>query len=67
MRVLKLSKVQEEWVDQEGKIVYIKGVPVSKRGGLTYIEWLEAKDMQSGSSVTDSNGIRYIAPFILTY
>ena len=57
---------REVWRDSEGKIVYIKGVPVKIRGGLNRWEWGEAKDMRSGS-VTTNDGITYIPPFTKSY
>jgi hypothetical protein len=49
------------WEDREGKVVFIKGVPIKDRGGLSYIEWMEAKDMKSGS--VSKGGETYYAPF----
>jgi hypothetical protein len=60
-----IKNKKEVWRDTEGKIVYIRGVPVKLRGGLTHIEWNEAKDMQSGSVIKDN--IKYIPPFTKTY
>ena len=62
MNWYKKANSREVWVDSKGQTVYIKGVPTSERGGLTYHEWNEAKDMQSGS-VTNNEGITYVPPF----
>ena len=63
--IKKSSQPKEVWRDSEGKIIYIKGVPVKERGGLTYVQWNEAKDMQYGSVTKD--GIKYIPPFSVSY
>ena len=61
-KYLEENITREVWRDSEGKIVYIKGVPVKIRGGLTRWQWEETKDMKRGKVTTD-DGITYIPPF----
>ena len=59
------GSIIEVWRDSEGQLTYIKGVPVKVRGGLTNVEWGEAKDMKHGSVTKD--GIEYLPPFTASY
>jgi hypothetical protein len=63
--IKKSSQPKEVWRDSKGQLAYIKGVPVKIRGGFTYVQWMEAKDMQYGS-VTKGD-ILYIPPFSVSY
>lgn len=66
----KSSQPKEVWRDRKGQIVYIKGIPLKIRGGLSYLEWMEGKDMKSGSIVrTNEDGSKtiFLPPFTVSY
>jgi len=67
MKIYKIARKGETWVDSTGKVVYIKGVSCESPR-LTWVEFREARDMQSGSvtkTLEDGSKVTFFAPFML--